>query len=64
MRKPSREEIMEHVAYFFGFDATDDDGEYDLDSYDWTAGCYIGRDSWLSPKQVVYCIEEFVGDWD
>lgn len=53
----TREEIMDEVAEHFGFDATNDDGVYDIHAYRWQAGCYIGEGVWFCPAEVVYLIE-------
>lgn len=51
----TRKEIMEALADWFGIDPNED-GKYDIDSYDWQAGCYKGR-KWFSLAEVVECIE-------
>ena len=52
-----REEIMEMVAEWFEIEP-DEDGTYNIDDYDWTAGCSMGRDrKWLCLAEVVRMIE-------
>ena len=51
----TREEIMEALAEWFGIEPNED-GEYDIEDYDWQAGCYMNR-NWLSLAEVVKCIE-------
>lgn len=51
-----RQEIMEALAVWFGIEP-DENGEYDIDSYDWISGCYING-NWLSLGEVVRCIEQ------
>ena len=53
-----REEIIEKLAFYFGLD-TNEDGEYDLDSYDWQAGCSMGHGGlWLNLANVVDALTE------
>ena len=41
----------------------DENGEHDINDYDWQAGCYIGSDGrFLSLAEVVKCIESFIYD--
>lgn len=57
-----RTEIMAHVAEYFGVEPNED-GKYDIDDYDWMAGCYIGScGRFLSLAEVVKCIESFIYD--
>lgn len=57
-----REEIMACVAEYFGIEP-DENGEHDINDYDWQAGCYIGSDGrFLSLAEVVKCIESFIYD--
>lgn len=54
----TREEIMERIADFYGIEPSDN-GEYDIDSYNWQAGCSLGRDgAWLCLASIVDLIEE------
>ena len=46
-----RKEIIDRVADYFGIEP-----DYDLNSYDWTAGCHMGT-MWLCPAEIVHCIE-------
>lgn len=57
-------EIMEKVAEWFGVEPNDD-GTYDINTYDWQAGCYmnVGGDSkFLNLAEVVYLIESIMED--
>ena len=48
-----REEIIERLAEYFEIEP-DDNGEYNLNSYDWQAGAYTGHgDIWLNLANVV-----------
>lgn len=52
-----RQEIMEMLAEWFGIEP-DEDGTYNIDSYDWQAGCSMGYGGrWLNLAEVVKCIE-------
>lgn len=53
-----REDIMQEIAEYFHIEPNDE-GEYDIESYNWQAGCYIDS-TWFSPAEVVYCIEEII----
>ena len=54
-----RDEIIEKLAYYFGLEPDDETGEYDLDSYDWQAGCSMGRGGmWLNLANVVDALTE------
>ena len=54
-----RQEIMERVAEWFGIEP-DENGEYDIDDYDWQAGCYINGGKFLNLGEVVRCIENMM----
>ena len=54
-----REEIMERVAEWFGIEPNED-GSYDIEDYDWQAGCYINGGKFLNLEQVVMCIERMI----
>lgn len=48
---------MEILANWFNVDP-DEDGNYDIDDYEWTAGCSMGPgDKWLCLAEVVRCLE-------
>lgn len=47
----TREELIEALAEYFGIEP-DDNGEYNLNSYDWESGCYFNH-QWFSLKEVV-----------
>ena len=51
-----RQELMERLADWFGIEP-DENGEFNINSYDWQAGCY-SNGSWLSLAEVVKCLEE------
>ena len=51
-----RQEIMEMLGEWFGIEPDEETGEYDIDSYDWQAGCYMNH-KWFSLAEVVRCIE-------
>ena len=58
-----REEIVEAVAQYFEVER-DEEGNYDTDTYDWQAGCYLGSGGkWLSLAEVVDCIEDIVSTY-
>lgn len=61
MKEKIREMVMEALANYFGIEP-DEDGTYDINSYDFTSGCYLNRDQWLSLKEIVYCMEDFIED--
>ena len=51
-----REEIIEKLAEYFGIEP-DENGDYDLDGYDWQSGCsFKGR--WLNLATIVECLSE------
>ena len=52
-------EVIEAVAEWYDIDPDDETGEYDLDSYDWTAGCNFDG-HWTCLKDVVGCIEHML----
>lgn len=53
-----RKEIIERLAEYFGIDP-DENGEYDLDSYDWQAGCSMGYGGiWLTLANVVEALAD------
>lgn len=41
-----RQEIMEALAQWFGIEPNEN-GEFDIDDYDWQAGCYVNGGRWL-----------------
>lgn len=52
-----RQKITEMLAEWFGIEA-DENGEYDINDYDWREGCSMGyRGQWLNLAEVVECIE-------
>lgn len=53
-----RQEIMEMLAEWFGIEPNED-GEYDINDYDWCSGCSMGNSSgiWLTLGEVVRCLE-------
>lgn len=51
-----RQEIMEVLAEYYGIESNEN-GEYDIEDYDWQAGCYTnGR--WMSLGEIVKIIEQ------
>lgn len=64
--------MIEALADYFGAELDkDEDGKYDIDNYDWTSGCYGGKNSWcdrvwFSLKNVVRALEDLCeeDDWD
>lgn len=53
-----RQEIMEMLAGWFEIEP-DENGEYDINDYDWQSGCYMNH-KWFSLAEVVKCIESFM----
>ena len=51
-----RTEIIEKLAEYFGIEP-DENGEYDLDSYDWQSGCSF-KGTWLSLANIVDCLAD------
>ena len=58
MKDKNRQEIMALIAEWFGVEP-DDDGTYDIDDYDWRAGCSTGGfgSTWMCLAEMVKCIE-------
>ena len=59
----TRNEIVEKVCEWYGIDTDDleknENGEYDLHSYTFEAGCSLGRGgAWLNLGSVVRLIEK------
>ena len=54
-----RDEIIEALAEAYGIEPNED-GKYDLNDYDWTAGCggFHGDETWLSLKNVVNVLSD------
>lgn len=52
----SRQEIMEKVASYFDIEPNDE-GEFDINDYEWQAGSYNSKGKWISLAELVYCIE-------
>lgn len=50
----SREEIIECLAEYYDIEP-DENGEYDLESYDWQSGCNVNG-SWLCLADIVDCL--------
>ena len=53
-----RQKIMEYLAEYFYIEPNED-GEFDINDYDWQAGCYTNG-KWFSLAEVVKCIEQFM----
>ena len=47
-----REEIINKLAEYFDIEPNEN-GEYDLSDYEWTAGCRMDGYTWLSLANVV-----------
>jgi len=50
--KMEREEIINKLAEYFDIEPNEN-GEYDLSDYEWTAGCRMDGYTWLSLANVV-----------
>ena len=62
MKEKNREMVMEALANYYNIEP-DEDGEYDINSYDWQSGCsFHGSDRWLTLSDIVYCMEDFIED--
>ena len=55
----TREEIIELLAEHYGIERDEETGEYDLDDYDWQAGCYA-RSEWLSLAAIVDLVSPYL----
>ena len=55
MEEMTREDIMEMLGYWFELEP-EEDGSFDIDSYDFQSGCYMGH-KWFCLAEVVRCIE-------
>lgn len=53
-----RQEIMEYIAERFGIEPNEN-GEYDINDYDWQAGCYC-NDGWLNLAVIVEIVEDLM----
>ena len=51
----NRQSIMEYVAEWFGIEPNED-GSFDINDYDWQAGCYHGH-KFLNLEEIVKLIE-------
>lgn len=51
------QELIEALANWFDIEPDEETGEFDLEDYDWQAGCYI-NEKWFSLAEVVKCIEQ------
>ena len=51
-------EVIERLAEYYGIEP-ESNGRFDLDSYEWVAGCGDGHGRWISLANVVKAI---VGD--
>ena len=52
-----KDEIIEALANEYGIEPDEDTGEYDLTSYEWTAGCYVNH-TWMSLADIVYTLAD------
>lgn len=57
-RDELNEMLIEHIGMWFNIEP-DENGDYDLDDYDWTAGCYNNH-TWMSLKEFLDCIQNFL----
>lgn len=53
-----RQEILEALVNYNLNTEPDDNGEYDINSYDFQSGCYINREVWLNLASVVSFVEQ------
>ena len=53
----TRQEMIEKLAEYFDIEPNED-GEYDLDDYEWTAGCRFNGSTWLNLKNIINCLAE------
>jgi hypothetical protein len=52
-----RQEIMEALAEHYEIEP-DENGEYDIEDYDWQAGCYTNG-KWMSLAEIVKIMERY-----
>lgn len=52
-----REVIIDKLAFYFELEP-EENGEFDLDSYDWQAGCSMGGGLWLNLANVVEALAD------
>ena len=60
-----RQEIIECVAHWFGIEPDEGYYDYDTNSYNWQAGCYLSgstNGTFLNLAEVVDCIEDMMED--
>ena len=55
----TREEFIELLAEHYGIERDEETGEYDLNDYDWQAGCYA-RHEWLSLAAIVDLVSPYL----
>lgn len=53
-----REEMIERLAEYFGIEPDEETGEYDLNDYEWQAGCSFGGGVWLNLANIIECLTD------
>ncbi len=54
-----RNEIIRRLAEYYGIEPDEETGEYNLDDYDWQAGCSMGIGGrWLCLANVVEALTD------
>lgn len=54
-----RDEIIRRLAEYYRIEPDEETGEYDLDSYDWQAGCSMGIGGrWLCLANIVEALTD------
>ena len=53
----TRAELIEKLAEYFEIEPNEN-GEYNLNDYEWVAGCRFNGDTWLNLKNIVECLAE------
>jgi len=59
----TKQELIETLADAFNIEPDDETGEYDLNDYDWQAGCYCNH-VWFSLASVVDALVPLCDDGD
>ena len=57
-----KQEIIEALAREYHIEPNED-GTYNLNDYDWQAGCYAGH-TWLSLANIVYTLADALEHYD
>lgn len=60
----TKNEMIEALAHHYRIEK-DENGKYDLNDYEWDAGCYKNN-RWFSLAEVVSILEDYcdTDDWD